>query len=258
MKVDIYLKEKNGSREIRIPWLPEEIKIETGAATVATYEIINKGPVDVPTGTELCGYSWESEFPGKYRSTDSLMRGSWKDPKTYHNTLTDWKTKGTVLNLMVTGYPINKDVYIEDYTGTAAGAFGDIAYELTLRENREITITSKVVQTSTDNSASKATTKRPAAENKSHTIKKGDTLWAIAQKYLGSGARWKEIYNANKSVIEATAKKYGKSSSDTGHWIYPGVKITIPGATGSTATSTAKKKAAATTPGGGGWHAQTK
>lgn len=34
-----------------------------------------------------------------------------------------------------------------------------------------------------------------------YTIKSGDTLWAIAKKYLGDGARYTEIVNANKDVI---------------------------------------------------------
>ena len=30
-----------------------------------------------------------------------------------------------------------------------------------------------------------------------YTVKKGDTLWAIAQRYLGSGAKYKEIKSLN-------------------------------------------------------------
>ena len=43
-----------------------------------------------------------------------------------------------------------------------------------------------------------------------------------------SGSKWKTIYNANKSTIEKTAKKHGYASSATGHWIFPGTKLTIP------------------------------
>lgn len=63
---------------------------------------------------------------------------------------------------------------------------------------------------------------------KSYKIVSGDTLWGIAKKKLGSGIKWKEIYNANKTVIENAAKKHGRSSSQNGHWIYPGTTITIP------------------------------
>lgn len=61
-----------------------------------------------------------------------------------------------------------------------------------------------------------------------YTVKSGDCLWNIAKRYYGSGAKWKVIYEANKNLIEQTAKKYGKKSSSNGHWIYPGTKLTIP------------------------------
>ncbi len=49
-----------------------------------------------------------------------------------------------------------------------------------------------------------------------YEIKSGDTLWAIAQKFLGNGARYTEIFEANKEVIK---------NPDL---IYPGQKIRIP------------------------------
>lgn len=37
----------------------------------------------------------------------------------------------------------------------------------------------------------------PQPTGVTYTIKKGDTLWALATKYLGSGTRWREIANVN-------------------------------------------------------------
>jgi 5'-nucleotidase len=31
-------------------------------------------------------------------------------------------------------------------------------------------------------------------------VRKGDTLWSLAEEYLGSGRRWQEIAEANPSV----------------------------------------------------------
>lgn len=68
-----------------------------------------------------------------------------------------------------------------------------------------------------------------------HTVKKGDTLWDLAKKYLGSGTKWRQIYNLNKSKIKDP------------HWIYPGQVFVIQ--KGQTEVTTAKpKKSTASTP----------
>ena len=225
MQVDIYIREVSGSREIRIPVLPESVMFKRGETAFISYDIMNLGTVAVPSGTGLASFSWESNFPGESSPEVPMIRGSWKAPDTYDKILEDWKEKRKKLNILVTGYPtINKDVYIETYEGDLSGAFGDITYQLSLIEAREIVVTtSKVNTTKTDSSS----TKRPAATSKSYTIKSGDTLWAIARKFYGDGTKWTVIYNANKEIIEQTAKKYGRSSSSNGHWIYPGVTLTI-------------------------------
>ena len=35
-----------------------------------------------------------------------------------------------------------------------------------------------------------------------HVVRTGDNLWNISKKYYGSGAKWKLIYDANKSAIK--------------------------------------------------------
>lgn len=56
----------------------------------------------------------------------------------------------------------------------------------------------------------------PTVKTKTYTIKKGDTLWAIAKKYYGNGSQYTKIYNANKDKIKNP------------NLIYPGQVIKIP------------------------------
>jgi nucleoid-associated protein YgaU len=32
-------------------------------------------------------------------------------------------------------------------------------------------------------------------------VEEGDTLWSLAQTWLGSGARWQELYDLNRAAI---------------------------------------------------------
>lgn len=59
-------------------------------------------------------------------------------------------------------------------------------------------------------------TPEPAAEPVFHTVAKGDTLWKISERTLGSGARYKEIFEANKPMLKDPDK------------IYPGQVLRIP------------------------------
>ena len=54
------------------------------------------------------------------------------------------------------------------------------------------------------------TTAKPAGElvadaagSRVHVVKEGESLWIISKKELGSGARWKEIYDANRDVLSS-------------------------------------------------------
>ena len=61
-----------------------------------------------------------------------------------------------------------------------------------------------------------------------YTVVRGDTLWAIAKSFYGDGSQYTRIYDANKDLIESTAKAHGKPNSDHGHWIWAGEVLVIP------------------------------
>lgn len=68
----------------------------------------------------------------------------------------------------------------------------------------------------------------PEGEQGTYTVTKGDTLWTIASRFLGSAQRYAEIYDLNKEVIETGAKDRGKKDSSNGHWIFPGTELQLP------------------------------
>jgi hypothetical protein len=50
---------------------------------------------------------------------------------------------------------------------------------------------------------------RPASPNTRHTVERGDTLWDLTQKYLGSPWYWPKVWSYNPEIANP-------------HWIYPG------------------------------------
>ena len=61
-----------------------------------------------------------------------------------------------------------------------------------------------------------------------YIVKKGDTLIGLSTRFYKTSVYWRIILEANKQVIESTAKKHGFKNSDNGHWIFPGTVLTIP------------------------------
>ena len=123
---------------------------------------------------------------------------------------------------------------MESYTVSESTKEGfDCVVAITLKEyaERKTVIVSEVA-----NSGSAAMTLSvqrsidTAPADREHKVVSGDTLWGIAQRHLGNGTRWKEIYADNADVIEAAARQHGRASSSGGWWIYPGTVLTVKGA----------------------------
>lgn len=69
----------------------------------------------------------------------------------------------------------------------------------------------------------------PEAPSGVHMVVAGDTLWKIAETYYGAGqgARYEEIFEANKPMLKDPDK------------IYPGQRLRIPGVSGKVAVASA-------------------
>lgn len=202
--MDIYLTPDGGSR-IRFPMLPEKISLGADAKFM-TYNIISLGDVKIPRGKGVEEVEWSGTFPAESRKNLSFIR-EFTQADSLIKILRTHRDKGSRCTLLITGTCINLTVYISKFTGKYIGV-GDFQYEIKLIVAQEIKIyTTKELKISNPKparTASKKTAKKKATESKTinYTVKSGDCLWRIAQKYLGNGARYMEIYNLNKDKIK--------------------------------------------------------
>lgn len=230
--MDIRLIPVQNGATFTFPALPEAIQGKYGAR-YQSFDIISQGTVKIPKGMDVAEFSWNGVFFGRSKRREPIVkRGSFKDPNECVQLLMDFMKNETVLNLIVTETWINVDVTIASFQPRPAGAYGNIEYSITFTQKKplliyttnELKIAEFAKKTKPRNDSGD-----PPGGGGTYTVVSGDTLWGIATKKLGSGSKWTSIYDANAGTIEAEAKKHGKTSSDHGHWIWPGEVLTIPG-----------------------------
>lgn len=214
------------------PSLPEEIKVGS-SAKYQSFTIISQGTVKVPKGTDVKDISWSGEFFGKAKKQEAVVKAQYyNEPKKCVKKIEDWMKKGTVLNLIVTGTWINIDVTISSFKATPYGAYGNVKYDISFEEARELKVyTTKDLKIGNPKKKKKKTKKRGVKKKEKkvkYTIKVDDSIYRIAKEEMGFGDNWMELYKKNKDVLDSTAKKNYRTSSDHGRLLVPGTKITIP------------------------------
>ena len=213
----------NPSDVMLIPWSPDSISINGNEIRVAEYEIINIGQVRIPVGSNLRSVSWSGSLPGSIHEDLPFLNkdenGAVDEPQSYIDKFDTWRTEGTVLHLLIydekgaiTATYFDEDVILSDYSSNLSGGVGDISYDVSFTEYRDIDITKGKIP-------------------KYHKLKKGDTLAKISIKYWGAASKKKALYKWNKKEIEKAAKAHKKKSSKKGKLLYSD-KIKVDGVVG--------------------------
>lgn len=212
---------KGGGSRVRIPVLPSSYTI-TSEQDNTSVTVCNLGEVTIRGKHKLQQVSFSSFFPMHYDSSYCDVRS--KSPISLVKKIEAMKKAGSV-KLIITGI-LSMKVTIDSFEWGESDGTGDIAYTLTMKEYRTVSIpASTLVKDSPSQpdqgSGDSGTTGRDqpgTTGTQSYTVKSGDTLSGIARKLTGS-TNWKTIYEQNKSVIGSNP-----------NMIKPGQVLTIPGA----------------------------
>jgi hypothetical protein len=228
----------------RFPALPSAFEIRHGT-TSTKIQLDALGGYTWPSGREPTEYHFGGKFWGPDRQSLPFIDPiAYRLPQDCIEVLETWHDSqygnGTAdglpqrLRLVLTGAddvtdvaPAIKDVYISDFSSKIAGGMGDIEYDLTLTEWRALIVLRDTPGTPSIEAGAEGDQPQEGDPDvppvpSSYTVKSGDTLSAIAQRFLGEAARWQEIYDLpeNREVVGGDPDA-----------ISPGMQLTIPGGT---------------------------
>lgn len=217
---------------VQLPVNPEDVTI-TGGANNSTSDTVGQGEINdlgFPTLKEL---TISSFFPKSYNGELYINTGgNFRNPDYYIKFFEDIKKAREPFRVIITDINVNMLVSIENFEYTYQYGTDDVDYSLELKEYKEHNIrvlkpsgsgyvTSDSVQQVASASVTNTNSNRSVERSipKTYTVVQGDNLWKIAQKYLGDGSRWQEIYtyNNNKSIIGGNP-----------NLILPGMELSIP------------------------------
>lgn len=225
-----------GEEVLTLPITPSSLNMKIGSKNKVV-TLINEGDVNILKSPSLAEFEFEARFPMR----DYPYSRKALNFEVYMNKFTALKTEKTPFVFSVVRTTPNgkgtwgtaRRVTLEDLEiNEDADEGDDVLVSFSLKEYKEYGV--RAIQTAGSTPTTTSTSEQPrssdnkATKSKNYTVKSGDTLWAIAKAHYGNGAKWTSIYEANKSAVESTAKKHGKSSSSNGHWIYPNTVLVIP------------------------------
>jgi len=219
----------------RLPIPPAKFSLKINGNN-QSMTLINEGEINVLKMAGLTDISFTALLPNvKYPF--ARYDGGYKNASFFLDELERLKTSLSPFQFIVSRvtqggkvlFDTNIKVSLEDYKilEDAKGGF-DVSVEITLKQYKDWgTKVIEIKQPTPQKTTATVEQKRPADNppaQKTHTVVRGDCLWNIAQKYLGNGSRYPEIYKLNQSVIDGR----NKGTGNTKYTIYPGQVFKIP------------------------------
>ena len=220
--MEIYLGTDND--KIRFPVVPSSIGVNR-SNNIDTQAVIKLGEVPIFNGTSLKTIELTSFFPNQEYSFCDYI--GFMKPYEFSDKIQKWMYEGKPLRIIVTDSPTNMQCLIQQFDTVEQDGTRDLYFTLNLLEYKPIEVPNLSNNNQSNNSNNSQNISRPSENNNSsnsnqqqtHKVVKGDSLWAIAQKYYGKGSLYPKIKEANKSKYPSLAKN---------NIIYPNWELIIP------------------------------
>lgn len=213
----IELSYNNHEEMFQLPINPEKFEF-TESHNNQKITLLNIGEVNLMGHRGLVTGSFSSFFPSP---ASPFARYADREPMEYIKLLQKWKSKTQPIRVIISDCDFNLAMTIDSLAYSHKEGDNDVYYTLALTEYRFLNVpTVKAAATVTKPASGLKQRPNTQPAPKTYTVVSGDCLWNIAKKYLGDGSRYKEIYEANKSVINA--------HNGGPNMIWPGDVLTIP------------------------------
>ena len=219
----------------QLPIPPAKLSLKVNGNN-QTMTLINEGEINVLKMAGLTDISFTALLPNvKYPF--ARYDSGYKSASFFLDELERLKTSLSPFQFIVSRvtpggkvlFDTNIKVSLEDYKilEDAKGGF-DVTVDISLKQYKDWgTKVIEFKQPTPQKTTATVERQRPADNppaQKTHTVVRGDSLWNIAQKYLGNGSRYPKIYKLNQSVIDGR----NKGTGNTKYTIYPGQLFKIP------------------------------
>ncbi|MGG2105554.1 LysM peptidoglycan-binding domain-containing protein [Lysinibacillus pakistanensis] len=205
---------------VQFPVAPPELSTKINGRNEAIV-LMNDGEVNVIKKPSLTDIEFEVLIPNVKYPFAVYTNGF--QPATFYlekleKLKVDDKPFQFIVNRMMTNgnllFDTNMTVTIEDYEIMESAENGfDVTVRISLKQykaygNKRIVTKPATASSNASNTSNATTTQKAVVEQKrpttsketpkTHTVKSGETLWAIAKKYLGDGSKYTELAKINK------------------------------------------------------------
>ncbi|RJE48694.1 MULTISPECIES: LysM peptidoglycan-binding domain-containing protein [unclassified Dehalobacter] len=193
--MEFWLKNYNNTETLQLPIPPSSFDITQGNLNT-TVNIQDAGEINLIGKEKLATITLNSFFPKE--EYYFCQYSGFPSPYDCVGRIESWRKSGKPVRLIITSTDINISASIERFQyGEKGEGTGDVYFILELKEYRQITAQTESTTSSTSPSQSQNSRSSDRNVPPSYIVKSGDTLWAIAKRFYGDGAKYPTLAAKN-------------------------------------------------------------